>query len=392
MDAQDGKNFDYLRRKRDACLYCDNPPETWEHIVPEAIGGRLGTHLLCKKHYQIEADHRFAERFGAMTQLMNVHRQDGRVSATIVLEREDGSGKMRLFEDGTMEIPTEVVRDEGGKFVRVTGEIQHVPELRKQIAGNDPEYKAPPTFQLVPRPPILVADYGFGPQTWPTVVKIALHFVAAFDSGEDPPQALIEQLRPIIYGEPSVPNNVSVTLEREPYFTAGLRDAHEVACFDGGDHVTVGIALYGVFRCIVRLDGMRCSRTLRYVQGLDGAPPMLTEEPLISLPWRQANDVEQGRWMDETQERISDLTNLQINRFYDRKVRDALPVAYGKFIAHAFDFKNPAEGIAYHLRAELEITIPDRDDLEIVLAEALSRPKLIDEALLDALLIRGDDS
>lgn len=385
--AAPGALIGALRRRRRTCIYCDRPPATWEHIVPEAIGGKLTAFVLCEVHQLIEADHRFAERFAPMTHLMEVQRQDGRVGAAMMLEKADGSGRARLFDDGAMEIPTDVVRDDEGRFVRVTGEITHIPKLRKQIAGNPADYVEPATFQLVPEAPELVADFGFGPETWPSVVKIALHFVASFDAGDDAPREIVDRLRPIIYGGPSTPDSVTVTSIKVPYFTAGLDNAHEVACFDGGDHATIAVSLYGIFRCLVRLDGTRCTRTLRYVQRLGGEPPELRSEDLLKLPWTQANEREQARWLEETKERVQALINRRINVFYDKKVREALPKAYGEFSRHAFNYKSPIEGIAVYLRAELEQTIPNREDLEIVMREALANPDLLDKVLKDAVVI-----
>ena len=38
-------NFDF-----DKCIYClENPPGSWEHIIPESIGGRLQVQVLCSK-------------------------------------------------------------------------------------------------------------------------------------------------------------------------------------------------------------------------------------------------------------------------------------------------------------------------------------------------------
>lgn len=382
-----GATIDALRRRRDVCIYCDLPPATWEHIVPEAVGGKLKAFVLCKAHQTIEVDHRFAERFAAMTHLMQVRRQDGRVGAAMMLEKADGSGRARLFDDGTMEIPTDVVRDSEGKFVRVTGDITRIPKIRSQIAGSPSNYIPPATFQLVPEAPELVADYGFGPETWPSVVKIALHFLASFDAGSDVPGELIDRLQPIIYGGSSVPDCVTVTTIEGPYFTAGLDDAHEVVSFDGGDCVTVAISLYGVFRCLVRFDDARCARTLRYVQRLAGEPPQLAVEDLMQLPWRRASEEEQTKWLAVTKERVAALINRRINIFYDKKVREALPKAYGEFSRHAFDYASPIEGIAAYLRAELEQTIPNPEDLEIVLREALAKPDLLEQVLKDAVLI-----
>lgn len=355
--------------------------------MPEAIGGKLTAFVLCEVHQLIEADHRFAERFAPMTHLMQVQRQDGRVGAAMIVEKADGSGRARLFDDGTMEIPTEVVKDGEGRFVRVTGEIKHIPKIRKQIAGDPADYVAPATFQLVPEAPELVADYGFGPETWPSVVKIALHFLASFEAGNDVPRELVDRLQTIIYGGPSAPDCVTVTTIEGPYFTAGLDNAHEVACFDGGDYATVAVSLYGVFRCLVRLDGMRCARTLRYVQRLAGEAPQLTSEDLLQLRWQRADDEEQSRWLEGTKERVAALIDHRINVFYDKEVRQALPKAYGEFSRHALDYKSPIDGIAVYLRAELEQTIPNREDLEIVMREALARPDLLDKTLKDAVVL-----
>ena len=152
----DGAIINALPRRRDVCIYCDRPPATWEHIVPEAIGGKLTAFVLCKVHQLIEADHRFAERFAPMTHLMQVQRQDGRVGAAMMLEKADGSGRARLFDDGTMEIPTDVVRDGEGRFVRVTGEITHIPKIRKQIAGIPQTTSRRLRFNSFPRPPGLL--------------------------------------------------------------------------------------------------------------------------------------------------------------------------------------------------------------------------------------------
>lgn len=42
---------------------------------------------------------------------------------------------------------------------------------------------------------VTIADFGFGPDTWPSVVKMELHFVATIETGELPPRTLIESLR-----------------------------------------------------------------------------------------------------------------------------------------------------------------------------------------------------
>jgi hypothetical protein len=42
-----------LRRHASNCLYCPNPPDTNEHVLAEAVGGRLIAPLLCSKHNNV---------------------------------------------------------------------------------------------------------------------------------------------------------------------------------------------------------------------------------------------------------------------------------------------------------------------------------------------------
>ena len=163
--------------------------------------------------------------------------------------------------------------------------------------------------------------------------------------------------------------------------------AHEVVCFGAGDYVTVAISLYGILRCLVRLDGAHCARTLRYVQRLAGEPPKLTLEDLIQLPWRRKSATKNKRCGWKKRKSASRRSSTVASMPFTTRVREALPKAYGEFSRHAFDYKNLIEGIAVYIRAELEQTIPNREDSEIVLREALAKPDLLAEALNDAVVI-----
>ncbi len=349
-----GAVIDALRRRRSTCIYCDRPPATWEHIVPEAVGGKLTAFVLCEVHRLIEADHRFAERFAPMTHLLQVQRQDGRVGAAMMLEKADGSGGRGYSTTGLMEIPTDVIKDDEGRFVRVIDEITRVPEdPQADRRAIGPTTWSLRRFPLVPETPEPRGGLWVRPSNVAQHREDSAALCGELRNGRRA-AARTRRSTPSESFTGNHPSRTALPLRRSRDHT--LRRGSTVRTRSHALRGTVTrrsrfrfsasfVAWYALTAFDVREHYATCNASR-------AKPPALTSEDLVYLPWRQANDEEQAQWLEGVRERVTALIDRRINVYYDKKVREALPKAYGEFSRHAFDHKSPIEGISVYLRAE----------------------------------------
>jgi hypothetical protein len=97
-----GRLIEKYRRHPSRCVYCTNIPDTDEHPVGEAIGGRLDAPILCGRHnvaVGAAVDDPMAVRFAFVVAMLAVPRQGGQVGATFTATLGDGSS-VRVSPDG----------------------------------------------------------------------------------------------------------------------------------------------------------------------------------------------------------------------------------------------------------------------------------------------------
>jgi hypothetical protein len=85
----------------DLCFACKGPKKlTLEHVIPQAVGGRLGAYLYCKgcnDGFGREIDAEISKQFGKIATLLNVRRERGETRPFEVTETSTG---IELVFDG----------------------------------------------------------------------------------------------------------------------------------------------------------------------------------------------------------------------------------------------------------------------------------------------------
>jgi len=79
----------------DQCFACTQPKElTSEHIIPQAVGGKLKAYLYCKEcndQFGREIDSEISKQFGKIATLLNIRRERGKTQPFDVMETSAGT-------------------------------------------------------------------------------------------------------------------------------------------------------------------------------------------------------------------------------------------------------------------------------------------------------------
>jgi hypothetical protein len=279
-----------------------------------------------------------------------VVRHDGSVGAAFTAKTAGHSFHVRVPAGYGIETPLVIVRDEKGRPTSVSGELDGVRKIAQSMGGNTTDR---PVVETLKMPPPVRILFGVTGKAHRGIVKAALHFVAAMDVGPDPRVPIQSIVGDILTARIRTNDLLTFTRVEAPFFIEDSRPHHEIACFEGESHTTVTVDLFGVYRFLVRIDGVRCERTVRYVQYLDGSPPSVTTENRSDLIWRRLDRTEVADLLRHVQERIMAAYRKQNNDFLNKCVSDAMPKALASYFRHPTD-----EGLAPHLEAELQITLP----------------------------------
>jgi hypothetical protein len=345
-----------LRRTPDACLYCIAKPDTDEHVLAEAVGGRLTARIMCERHNGLTgaADKAFADHYAPLTFAASVVRQRGsptygKIGTTLRFVDAQGR-KTTVKPDGRSEFGPELERNDDGIVQRGSGSYRAL----SAIAKNHPDPNGFRLFEVAGPGVTIPVAVGIGPESLPGYLKTALHFAAGFVAG--PSEATVAALAPAILGERPARAFVQLPF-RAPYFDPTGPIRHEVTIYPDGSDAVVTVMLFSSFAVTLALPHFATRTALRYVQLLDGTGPELFDIDPIPIPRDKLSDRELDsvlRW-----------GNLNVQRiFSERRQRDTEEVSeYAARVAMGEEARHPGTFLTFY-RAELE-RVP-LDDSELV--------------------------
>jgi len=103
----------------DYCFGCTQPKElTLEHIIPQAVGGRLKAYLYCKEcndRFGREIDTEISKQFGKIATLLNIKRERGYAQPFEVMETSAGTELVFNGKDFTRKRPIIKISSKDGK-------------------------------------------------------------------------------------------------------------------------------------------------------------------------------------------------------------------------------------------------------------------------------------
>ena len=337
-----------MRLRPATCLYGPEPATSEEHVLGEAVGGRLTAPILCRTHngeVASSADGPFAEHYAALTFAASVRRQrgnaGGKIGTSVRFIGADGR-RATVAPNGTSEFELALEKNDAGVVQRGSGPLRAL----AAIAKNHPDPNGFRLYEVAGPGVTIPIEVGIGDESLPGYLKTALHFAAGFVAAPSP--ATIAAVRPGIFRERPVRVLMQLPF-REPFFDPTGPIRHEVTLYPDGADAIVTIMLFSSFAVTLALPhfGTRIAR--RYVQLLDGTGPQLVDVEPIPVP--------RNRMSDRDWDQLFAVSHANIGRiFAERQQRDveeicqeAARVAFG----HAARVDAPCDFIEY-FRAELE--------------------------------------
>lgn len=281
-----GDLIDRYRRSPKHCLYCTAPAVSVEHIVPEAIGGRLTANILCPQHNSIvnRADEPLSKNFAPLVTMLRVPRHRGGTGAEFRAVGVDGE-PVTILAEGFVKLPAlEVeVRDENRRILRAKGDLEKLDAIpieafsekgdRNIIAViTNPEAKF-----AVSSTEVLAGG----------VLKMALHFFAGF-VGDVQLETATDLLRYILGEEVAASKYVRTPFLTDDAFPDLWPPQHDVSIYPDGENVLVTVLLFGAYAYTCRLPfRMPKGAGLRYRQVLSDNFPRFYENDAVptTLSW-----------------------------------------------------------------------------------------------------------
>jgi hypothetical protein len=354
-----------LRRTPPTCTYCRAPADSEEHVLPEALGGRLTAPILCAAHNNTisrSADEPFARHYETLTFAAGVRRQRGNRQGKVgtTLRFFDPQGRLTTVKpDGRSEFGLETERDAKGVIQRASGPLRAL----TGIAKHHPDPSGFRLFEVAGPGVTIPVEVGICDENLPGYLKTALHFAAGFIAAPSP--ATLAALRSGILRE----RPVRVLLQlpfRAPYFDPKGAIRHEVTIYPGGEDAIATIMLFSSFCVTLALPHFGTRTALRYTQLLDGTGPQLAEVAPIPIPREPLSDRE---WDD-----LFATARTNIDRiFADRAQRDIEELAQQAArtaIGYVMRFGDPIHTFPTFFRAELERIPLERDLVDDLVRQA----------------------
>lgn len=265
-----------MRRSPEHCLYCDKPPTSVEHIVPEALGGRLTAKILCPEHNHLvgrRSDEPLVRELHSCVHFLGIKRQTGRGSE---LRGHTDDGKpLRFSPEGIPQRQKlEVLERSSRKIRRAKGSLLHLDSL--VASGALADKNAPVIAYLEKAPPVTIS-MTIGADAEKAVLKMALHFVAGFIADIDRSVA-VNLLRYVIGDEVAGGDYVRTLSLEGRFFPNSWPPKHVIAAYPSCGETFVTVLLFGLYGFQVRLP-IDANEALRYVQNLaDGDIHPILEE------------------------------------------------------------------------------------------------------------------
>jgi hypothetical protein len=351
---------DELRRHPETCLYCPQPADSNEHIIPDAIGGHLKAPILCRAHNVAvgRADKALSDHYTPVTFASTLKRQrgnptTGKYGASVKFIDAQGR-EVTVAPDGTSEFGLEITEtNDAGVPQRASG-----PERKlRGIAKNHPDPNGFRLFQVAGPGVTMPIGVGIGPESLPGYLKIALHFAAGFVGPVS--EATLAALAPAIFGKR--PARVLMQLPfRAPYFNPAGPVRHEVTIYPDGTDAIATVMLFSSFCVTLALPHFVTRIARRYTQYLDGTRTVADVEA-IPIPRERLSDREWDQLFATAHANLTRIFNDRGNRDIEEIAHAAARKAFGSAC------KDPRPGAFFdYFRAEL-IIVP----LEQVIVEEL---------------------
>lgn len=258
-----------MRTVKNKCFVCaKSRPLTVEHIIPQAIGGKLKARLYCKKCNETFGeclDDEVSKQFGWIGTLLNIKRERGETQPYEVAEVE--SGTKLLFDGKSLKRKSPIVKvsSKDGKkldFADVTARSEQ--ELKKICSSIQKRYDVPggmKTFQdahpgptdtehvtmidtILLRRAVSKISYGFLCTKLPETVIFSPPF-----------EAIRQYMR---YGGESA--LASANFVDTGFMVDGVRPIHKIhVALNRSDNLLMGfVCLFGVYRFTILLaEGFR---------------------------------------------------------------------------------------------------------------------------------------
>lgn len=264
------------RRSPSHCLYCAEPATSWEHALPEALGGRLEAPILCPNHNRLvgaKADAPMIRQFSPLVHMLDIKRHRGERGATL-RGRSDAGEALAVERNGRVRR-----RKLEAKAVAASGRLKYargaLAKLDELLAAGALEPGNHRIIAYAEKPPIINYEIDIGADAERGVLKAALHFVASFAADVD--LGIAAELFPYVLGEEVSGGKFvrTVPLE-ERFFPESWPPRHEIRTYPGDAGETFAtVLLFGIYGFQVRLP-ISTGIPLRYVQPLiDSTAPVL---------------------------------------------------------------------------------------------------------------------
>ena len=347
LRADSGTIIERHRRRPDACLYCSNSAASVEHVVPEAIGGRLTAPILCADHnaaVNAVADEPLSEAFAPYVTFMQIARHRGQVGATYPGIDQDGKTVYVMPGGLARREPLDVLaRDENKRILRAEGDLSKLESLPDAAFANvETRYE----LAKITVPDVTVA-IGTGRGTMNAALKIALHFYAGFI--DDVARDVACRLLAFIEGAEGIQEFVRTPLLEAEIFPDIGEPQHEVTCYADDGATLVTVLLFGMYGYACRLP-LECANSgLRYRQVLSQAYPQFFEGvPRPSaLDWnKRPNDAEE--WAGKMEGRRVRLFQPGIQLGFRARCRRA----YERAVSESSNYGSLLERYGYALQIE----------------------------------------
>lgn len=249
---------------KNKCYACAKPrPLTVEHIIPQAIGGRLKERLYCKEcnaTFGEALDDEISKQFGWVGTILNIKRERGKVQPYEVTDVKSGT---KLLCDGKelkrKDPIVKVVSKDGKKLDSADVTARTEEELKTICASIQGRYDVPggiKTFQDESPGPtdtehIMMIDNSLLRRA---VSKIAYGFLCiklpknvVFSSSFDALRLYIRK--------PSNINLASANYSNTGFMTDYVRPIHKIhVAFNRGQGILIGfVSIFGIYRFTILL-------------------------------------------------------------------------------------------------------------------------------------------
>jgi hypothetical protein len=263
------------RRAPATCLYCAAVPDSREHPLAEALGGRLYANILCVAHNNLVAnkcDDPMATQFAPLMFMLGTVRARG-VKGASLLGRSDSGERIVVKPNWSVRRRRleSVQKTATGKIKFARGALAKLDELKAGGALDDENGRIIATLE---KPPIVNFEIAVAQDAERGVLKTALHFLASFVADVD--RYVATELLPYVLGEKSAGGKYVRTLPLEEiYFPESWPPRHEIRSYPLGKETYVTVLLFGLHGFQVRLP-VASTEALRHKQPLvESVAPLL---------------------------------------------------------------------------------------------------------------------